>query len=60
MAHENSNDLDGKLEGENVFKPTRANKILHENSNDLHVTLLTFATSKSICYEHDVPAPKHS
>jgi len=60
MAHENLNDFNAKLGRENIFKPTRANKSLHENSNDHDVRLLTFATSKSICYEHDAPAPKHS
>jgi hypothetical protein len=60
ITHENSNDFNVKLERENIFKPTRTNMILHENSNDHDIRLLTFATSKSICYEHDFPAPKYS
>jgi len=60
MAHENSNDFNAKMGRENIFKRTRANMLLHENSNDHDVRLLTSATPKSICYEHDVPAPKYS
>jgi hypothetical protein len=60
MARENSKDFNAKLGRENIFKPTKANKNLHENSNDHDFRFLTFATSKSICCEHDVPAPKHS
>jgi hypothetical protein len=60
MAHENSNDFNAKMGRENIFKPIKANRNLHEKGNDHDVRLLTSATSKSIFYEHDVTAPRHS
>jgi len=45
---------------ENIFKPTTTNESLHQDSNDNGVTVVNFATSKSSCKDHAVPAPKLS
>jgi len=40
MARENSNDFNAKMGRENISKRTRANMLLHENSNNHDVRLL--------------------
>jgi hypothetical protein len=37
-----------KMGGENIFKPTVGNEILHLDSNDNGVRIVNFATSKNV------------
>ena len=54
-------DFSTKVGRENIFKPTIGNESLHEDSNDNGLRIVNFAKSKkSSCYEHDVPAQRHS
>ena len=44
-------DINAKLGGENIFKPTIGNESLHRNSNDNYVRIVTIATSKNLVVE---------
>jgi hypothetical protein len=41
-------DFNAKVGGENIFKPTIGNEILHEITNDNGVRVVNFATSKNL------------
>jgi hypothetical protein len=41
-------DFNAKVRGEDIFKPTIANEILHDISNDNGVRVVKFATSKNL------------
>ena len=41
-------DFNAKVGGENIFKPTRVNESLHQDSNDNGVRIVNFATSKNL------------
>jgi hypothetical protein len=53
-------DFNAKLWRKDIFKPTIGNESLHQNSSDNGVRIINFATPKSSCEEHDVPAKKNS
>jgi len=41
-------DFNVKVGGDNIFKPTIGNDSLHQDSNDIGVTIVNFATSKNL------------
>ena len=41
-------DVNAKVGGENIFKPTFRKKSLHQSSNDNGVRIVNFATSKNL------------
>ena len=41
-------DLNAKVGGENIFKPTIGNESLHQDRNDNGVRIVNFATSKNL------------
>ena len=41
-------DFNAKVGRENIFKPTIGNESLHQDSNDNGVTIVNFATLKSL------------
>jgi len=41
-------DFSAKVGRENIFKPTIDNESMHHNCNDNGVTIVNFATSKSL------------
>ena len=54
-------DFNAKLGIENIYKPTIANKSLHQANNDNGVRIVKNAISKkSVFLEHVVPKPKHT
>ena len=41
-------DFDAKVGGENIFNSTTGNESLHQDSNDIVVIIVNFATSKNL------------
>jgi hypothetical protein len=54
-------DFNVELGREDIFTPTVGNESLHQDSNDIGVSIVNFATSRNLVVkEHYVPTTKHS
>jgi hypothetical protein len=50
-----------KMGIKDIGKPTTGNESTRQDTNDNGIRIVNVTThKKSNCYEHDVPAPKHS
>ena len=53
-------DVNAKVEGENIFKPTIRQESLHQDSNGNGVRLVNFATSQNLVVKSTIPSLEHS